>query len=73
MPMDRKVFCQQTIVKFNNDSMTLLCLDGGSWSLAINGDSQLHVAIRGPILILYLPFVMSNSGLSFVEIPPDEE
>lgn len=66
MPVDGKVFCQQTVLKLNNDSIPLLCLDGGSRSSAINGDNQLLIAIRGPILILHLPPVTSKSGLTNV-------
>ena len=73
MPVNGKVFRHQSVVKLNNNRVTLLSLDGGSWSYSIDCDNKLLKAIRGPILILHLPFVMSISGLCIVEIPKNKE
>jgi len=73
MPVDGKVFCEQSVVNLNNNCVTLLSLDGGSWSFSIDCDNKLLKAIRGPILILHLPFVMSISGLCIAEIPQNKE
>jgi len=73
MPVDGEVFCEQSVVNLNNNCVTLLSLDGGSWSVSIDCDNQLLKAIRGPKLILHIPFVMSISGLCITEIPKNEE
>jgi hypothetical protein len=63
MPMYGYIFCQQTILELDNDSVSLLSKYGWSWSSAIDSDNKFLKAIRGLILILHLPFVMPN--LSF--------
>jgi len=73
MPVDGKVFRDQSVVNLNNNCVTLLSLDGGSWSYSIDCDNKLLKAIRGPILIHQLPFVMSISGLCIPKIPKNKE
>ena len=67
------IFCQQAILELDDDGVTLLSKYGWSWSSAIDGDNKFLKAIRGLVLILDLPFVMSNSTLHCRNLNQTEE
>lgn len=63
MPVDCNVFSQQTVLKLNNDCITLLSQDGWARGSSIDGNHKLLKAILGLVFILYLPFVVADFSL----------
>jgi len=62
--MDGKALSQQAVGDLNNDSIALPSSDSGSRGHAIDGDHQLPEAIRGLILVLYIPFITPDFRLN---------
>lgn len=61
MPVDCDVFGMEAVLKLNDDGVTLVGVDCGTWRSAINGYGKFFKAIGGLQFGFYFPFIVQSS------------